>query len=207
MRLVTFSALAGRPDQGHRAGALVDGGSAVVDLAAAHASRWGQSPPQLEMVLAIVEAGDAGLALCADALGLARGAGAVIARAEVALAAPIPRPPQMRDFLCFEKHLVQAFGQARIVRSREHPDPERALAEMERDSILAVPRTWYERPIFYHPNRLDVVGDGADVVWPAYSTLMDFELEFGVYIGRGGRGLGRHHDAGTRGPVRRHQSH
>ncbi len=194
MKLVTFSALAGRPDQGHpnqrhRAGALIDGGGAVVDLAAAHASRWGQSAPQLETVLAIVEAGDAGLALCADAVGVARGAGAVVARDQVALAAPIPQPPQMRDFLCFEKHLVQAFQQARIVRSRQHPDPERALAEMERDGTLAVPRTWYERPIFYHPNRLNVVGDDADVVWPAYSTLMDFELEFGVYIGRRGRDI------------------
>ena len=105
--------------------------------------------------------------------------------------APSPRPPQMRDFLCFEKHLVQAFEQARIVRSRQHPDPARALAEMERDGILSVPRTWYERPIFYHPNRLTVVGDDADVVWPAYSALMDFELEFGVYIGRRGRDIDR----------------
>lgn len=189
MKLVTFSPLARRPDTRPRAGVLIDGGAAVVDLAAAHASRGGQSAPQLETVLAIVEAGDAGLALCAEAVGLARGVGAVVARDQVALAAPIPQPPQMRDFLCFEKHLVQAFRQARIVRSREHPDPARALAEMERDGILAVPQTWYERPIFYHPNRLTVVGDGADVVWPEYSTLMDFELEFGVYIGRAGRDI------------------
>lgn len=197
MKLVTFSALSGRPDRRLRAGALIDDGGAVVDLAAANASRRGQAAPQLETVLAIVEAGDAGLALCAEAMGVASGAGAVIARDQVALAAPIPQPPQMRDFLCFEKHLVQAFRQARIVRSREHPDPEQALAEMERDGILSVPQTWYERPIFYHPNRLDVVGDGAEVVWPEYSTLMDFELEFGIYIGRSGRDI-------SPGDARRH---
>ena len=197
MKLVTFSALAGRPDRRPRAGALIDGGGAVVDLAAADASRRGQAAPQLETVLAIVEAGDAGLALCAEAMSAAPGAGAVIARNQVALAAPIPQPPQMRDFLCFEKHLVQAFRQARIVRSREHPDPGQALAEMERDGILSVPQTWYERPIFYHPNRLTVIGDGADVVWPEYSTLMDFELEFGIYIGRSGRDI-------SPGDARRH---
>ncbi len=197
MRLVTFSALAGRPDTRPRAGALTDGGTAVIDLAAAHASRWGQAAPQLETVLAIVEAGDAGLALCAEAVGAARGAGATIARDQVALAAPIPQPPQMRDFLCFEKHLVQAFQQTRIVRSRQHPNPEQALTDMERDGILSVPQTWYERPIFYHPNRLTVIGDGADVIWPEYSTLMDFELEFGVYIGRPGRDI-------SPGDARRH---
>lgn len=197
MKLVTFSALAGRPDRRPRAGALIDDGGAVVDLAAANANRRGQAAPQLETVLAIVEAGDAGLALCTEAMGAAPGAGAVIARDQVALAAPIPQPPQMRDFLCFEKHLVQAFRQARIVRSREHPDPEQALAEMERGGILSVPQTWYERPIFYHPNRLTVIGDGADVVWPEYSKLMDFELEFGIYIGRSGRDI-------SPGDARRH---
>ncbi len=186
MRLVTFSTAAG---QG-KAGALVDDDARVIDLAAAYAERWGQAAPQLASVLAIIEAGDAGLDLCDQLIRMARPAGASMARDHVRLAAPVPRPPQMRDFLCFEKHLVQAFRQARIVRSRRYPDPERAMAEMERDGVLAVPRTWYERPIFYHPNRLDVVGDGADVAWPEYSTLMDFELEFGCYIGRPGRGIG-----------------
>jgi hypothetical protein len=39
--------------------------------------------------------------------------------AEVTLLAPIPQPPQMRDFLCFEKHLeVEGIGvlKNRVVR-------------------------------------------------------------------------------------------
>ena len=95
----------------------------------------------------------------------------------------------MRDFLCFEKHLVQAFQQARIVRSRLFADQQAAMDDMERKGILAVPQTWYERPIFYHPNRMNVVGLDEDVVWPDYSSLMDFELEFGAYIGQGGRDI------------------
>ena len=39
-------------------------------------------------------------------------------RGKVRLLAPIPQPPQMRDFLCFEKHLQQAFQAARMVRAR-----------------------------------------------------------------------------------------
>ncbi len=97
----------------------------------------------------------------------------------------------MRDFLCFEKHLVQAFEQARIVRSRLFPDPQAAMDDMERRGILAVPQTWYERPIFYHPNRMNVVGLDENVTWPDYSNLMDFELEFGAYIGKGGRDIAK----------------
>jgi 2-keto-4-pentenoate hydratase/2-oxohepta-3-ene-1,7-dioic acid hydratase in catechol pathway len=54
-----------------------------------------------------------------------------------------------------------------------------------------VPRVWYERPIFYHPNRLAVCGPEADIPWPAYSEVMDFELEFGCYIGKPGKDIPR----------------
>ena len=181
MKLVTFQRVGEAFDAPSRAGVLVDDATAVVDLTS-------REVPELGSVLAILEAGGRGLQLCEDAT---KKPGATLVREDVRLLAPIPRPPQMRDFLCFEKHLVQAFRQARIVRSRDQPDPEQAMAAMERDGILAIPQTWYERPIFYHPNRLDVVGDGVDVTWPDYSTLMDFELEFGCYIGRPGRDIAR----------------
>jgi 2-keto-4-pentenoate hydratase/2-oxohepta-3-ene-1,7-dioic acid hydratase in catechol pathway len=94
---------------------------------------------------------------------------------QATLLAPIPQPPQMRDFLCFEKHLVQAFG---------------AVARM-RGTEARVPKVWYERPIFYHPNRFNVCGTGAEVPWPAFSERMDFELEFGCWIGKPGKDIAR----------------
>ncbi len=183
MRLVTFEAR----DGAERAGALVDGDRTVVDLQATHHKRYGKPAPDLTSVLAMAEAGQASLDLAA---GLIAADAIKVPRAEAKLHAPIPRPPQMRDFLCFEKHLVQAFGAARTVRAQQFPDPEAAMADMERRGELAIPRAWYERPIFYHPNRLTVVGPDADVVWPAYSSIMDFELEFGIYIGKPGRDIG-----------------
>src|SRR4030081_3233345 len=84
----------------------------------------------------------------------------LISRSAVRLLAPIPCPPQMRDFLCFEKHLVQAFG---------------AVAKL-RGTPARIPQIWYERPIFYHPNRFSVCGNGADVPWPSYTERLDFEL-------------------------------
>jgi len=44
-----------------------------------------------------------------------------------------------------------------------------------------VRRAW---PIYYKGNPASVIGPGADVLWPAYTERLDFELEFGVFIGR-----------------------
>jgi 2-keto-4-pentenoate hydratase/2-oxohepta-3-ene-1,7-dioic acid hydratase in catechol pathway len=157
MKLVTFQIGNDRP----RAGALIDGGNSVVDL-------------QPASVLSIVEGGPNALDRAAETLKRpAREA--VFALTDVTLLAPIPQPPQMRDFLCFEKHLKQGFE---------------AIAKM-RGIEARIPTVWYERPIFYHPNRLNVCGTGADVPWPAYSEEMDFELEFGCYIGKPGKDIPR----------------
>ena len=153
MKLVTFR-IGSRPAC---AGALVDG--AVVDL-------------RIDSVLSIVEQGQNGLDRAAQALERRH---AVHPLGEVSLLAPIPHPPQMRDFLCFEKHLVQAFE---------------AVAKL-RGTDARIPKVWYERPLFYHPNRFNVCGTGADVPWPAFSERMDFELEFGCWIGKPGRDIPR----------------
>lgn len=191
MKLVTFSVRGGN----RRSGALIDDGKTVVDLAAASQAK-GRGTDRLATVLAIAEGGQGALDEAYDAVkGAAKDA--IHARDSVNLHAPIPNPPQMRDFLCFEKHLKQAFGAARKVRARQSPDPEAAMKEMEEKNILSVPQAWYDRPLFYHPNRFNVIGDGDEVVWPAYSQLMDFELEFGFYIGKPGKDItkekGREH--------------
>jgi 2-keto-4-pentenoate hydratase/2-oxohepta-3-ene-1,7-dioic acid hydratase in catechol pathway len=60
---------------------------------------------------------------------------------------------------------------------------------MEEKGILAVPKVWYERPIYYKPSRFAVIGTETDIAWPAYSKLLDFELEFGFYIGTPGKDI------------------
>jgi 2-keto-4-pentenoate hydratase/2-oxohepta-3-ene-1,7-dioic acid hydratase in catechol pathway len=157
MKLVTFR-IGNRPP---RPGALIDDGRKVAELRA-------------DSVLAIVEGGQEALERAAAALK--RPAKETVFPVEdVTLLAPIPQPPQMRDFLCFEKHLKQGFE---------------AIAKM-RGTEARIPQIWYERPIFYHPNRLNVCGTGADVPWPAYSENMDFELEFGCYIGKAGKDIAK----------------
>ena len=95
---------------------------------------------------------------------------AMMDRSAVRLLAPIPVPPQIRDFLAFEQHLKGAF----------------AMAEQFTGRHIDIPAVWYQQPIYYKANRFSVVGPDADVRWPAYAQLLDYELELGCVIGRGG---------------------
>ena len=184
MKLVTFRVGRGVP----RAGALVENGDKVLDLQAAHRARYGKSSRLLASVLAIIEGGDAALDLAqALAKNLRRMKSALLGTDDLKLMAPVPEPPQMRDFLCFEKHLIQGFDQIRHMRANQTADPAAALKEFDTKGLFSVPKVWYERPIFYHPSRFCVIGTGEDVHWPAYSKTIDYELEFGCYIGKPGR--------------------
>ena len=178
MKLATF-----QTSGGERIGAVVDGDSRIVDLQAAHAVRYGKVSPSLANMQALIEAGDAGLDL-ANAMSVDRVASRPLV--DVRLLAPVPVPVQICDCLCFELHLKQAYQKAREVRAAKSPDPSAALREMEEKGILAVPSVFYERPIYYNANRFSVIGTDTDVIWPSYSQLRDFELEFGFFTkGRG----------------------
>jgi 2-keto-4-pentenoate hydratase/2-oxohepta-3-ene-1,7-dioic acid hydratase in catechol pathway len=182
MRLVTFTVAGAK-----RLGALVNGDRLIVDFAAASSG-----DPVFASMLALVEAGapalDRARAIVADAQRSGRG---LIETAAAKLMAPLPAPPQMRDFLCFEKHLIQAFARLRQVRAAAMPDPEKALREMEAAGTYNVPKIWYERPSFYKPSRFAVCGPDQDVVWPAYSKTIDYELEFACVIGKAGRNIAK----------------
>lgn len=108
---------------------------------------------------------------------------------QVQLLAPVPHPPTLRDCLAFERHLVQA---TRTVVRWRFPLLARLDAAVERwrgRALLAPPRAWYERPLYYKGNPHSVVGHEHPVRWPRYTRRLDYELEFGVFIGRTGCNL------------------
>lgn len=173
-----------------RAGAFIDGDRKIVDLADAHKEAFDDKYKGFASVLTMIEAGDEALDRAYETLKKNKKKNA-IDRKSVKLLAPIQPPPQIRDCLCFEQHLQQAFAAARQVRANAMPDPKKALAEFERNGTLQVPKTFYEQPIYYKANRFSVIGTDEDVVWPKYSKLMDFELEFGFYIRKKGVDISR----------------
>jgi hypothetical protein len=79
-------------------------------------------------------------------------------------------------------HLQQAFAASRKLVAMQGPDPEKALAKIESSGLPAAPPTFYKQPMYYKANRFAVIGTDDDVVWPAYSKFLDFELELGLPV-------------------------
>ncbi|HBO4965568.1 MULTISPECIES: fumarylacetoacetate hydrolase family protein [Pseudomonas aeruginosa group] len=186
MRLVTFTDGSGF----ERAGALLENDQIVLDLQAACRELQGRERAELVSVLALVEAGEDGLAL-ARSLVERVPAQAVRERALVKLRAPIQPPPQMRDCSCFELHLRQSFAAARRARALRTPDPEATLKAMNTRADERVIETFNRQPIYYKCNRFAVIGIDDEFQWPGFSKALDFELEFGCYIGRRGKDISR----------------
>ena len=63
------------------------------------------------------------------------------AQADVALRAPVPEPPSVRDFFAFEGHVAAAW----------------------RLRGASVPEYWYQAPVFYFSNAASIVGPGSPV--------------------------------------------
>jgi len=179
MRLVTFQAADGQ----QRSGAFFNQDQQVLDLRQASQFVRGGDGLALASVQSLIEGGDEALAE-ARALLARSPVEAVRERSQVKLLAPIQPPIQMRDCSCFELHLRQAFAAARKGRALRTPDPEATLAAMNTRADDRVIDTFNRQPIYYKCNRFATIGMDDDVIWPSYSSMLDFELEFGCYIGK-----------------------
>ena len=105
--------------------------------------------------------------------------------------APLPLPAQIRDCLGFEEHLKNAFESALKLSAMAADDPVNAEEELRASGRFAVPEVWYQQPLYYKANRFSVAQSGKDVVWPAYSEVMDFELEMACIIGKKGKDISK----------------
>ena len=122
-------------------------------------------------VLALVEAGEAGLAAARGVLGAhAEGklpAAAIVPAASAKLLAPIPRPPSMRDGYAFRQHVETA----------------------RRNRGLEMIPEFDQFPVFYFTNHQAVVGPGPVSVMPRHLERLDFELEAAIVVGREARNV------------------
>jgi 2-keto-4-pentenoate hydratase/2-oxohepta-3-ene-1,7-dioic acid hydratase in catechol pathway len=168
MKLVTFETRQGE----RHIGALLPDGNGAVDFTA------GDAAPHFRDMLALIDGGAAALEQARALLARPR---SVVPLAEVRLLAPLPEPRQMRDFLVFETHVRQARANRYLFVGGERVDP----------AAIEVPKVWYEQPIYYKCNRFSVIGPEADILWPRYAKLLDYELEYGIVIGRGGKDIRR----------------
>jgi 2-keto-4-pentenoate hydratase/2-oxohepta-3-ene-1,7-dioic acid hydratase in catechol pathway len=182
MRLVTFEA--GSPEA--RLGVLKDSG--VFDVGAAANASGGEAPAWSASMLAFLTGGaDAR----ADVESLVRDARDehLVPGGEVRLLAPVPRPESIRDAMSFVRHVIQATRVAGLGRlGRLDAALERRVGT-RRSLAGRLNREFYVRPPHYRSNERAVVGPDAPVRIPSYSRKFDYELEWGVFIGREGRDI------------------
>ena len=176
MKLLTFER------QGSQyLGALTDAG--VVNLSAAAPNELAFSSMQH-----FIEGGQAALDC---AYGVLASSPATMASDQINWLAPLPLPAQIRDCLGFEEHLKNAFDSAVKVSAMAADDPVKAEEELRASGRFEVPEVWYQQPIYYKANRFSVAQSGKDIVWPAYSQIMDFELEMACVIGTKGKDISK----------------
>lgn len=168
MKLVTFETNGAR----HIGSVLADGG-AISDFTAAK-----PAAAHFRDMLSLIDGGASALD---EANSLSQKPAATAKLSDVRLLAPVPEPRQMRDFLCFELHLRQARANRHLFGQGERLDP----------ATVELPQVWYEQPIYYKCNRFSVIGTGQDVLWPRYCKLLDYELEFGAILAKGGKNIRR----------------
>ncbi len=94
---------------------------------------------------------------------------ALVDRGTLTLLPVVPKPPLIRDFMGFEKHLKNIYPRL----GRE------------------IPPEWYNLPIYYKGNPASVGAHGDRIAIPSYSDEMDFEFEIAAVIGRGGTNIAR----------------
>jgi len=176
MKLLTFEL------QGSQhLGALTDAG--VINLSAAAPDELAFSSMQH-----FIEAGQPALD---RAYALLASGPATLASTRINWLAPLPIPVQIRDCLGFEEHLKNAFESAVKVSAMGADDPAKAEKELRATGRFEVPEVWYQQPIYYKANRFSVAESGKDIVWPAYSEIMDFELEMACIIGKKGKDISK----------------
>src|SRR6266508_3556935 len=105
---------------------------------------------------------------------------AVLDAAHLAFGPPILRPPTLRDFYAFERHVATMW--------------QRRGGE--------VPQAWYRLPIFYFGNVSEIRGPDEPVWAPRGSEELDFELEVGAVVDTGARDLERDETTVRLGPAK-----
>lgn len=175
MKLATFE------KSGRQAVGVVDTErKQILDLAAADGGN-----PAFGSMLALIEAGPDALAEAKKLAGEWK-ASAAQPLEGTKLLAPVPVPPQMRDASVYATHVRNApRGMQRYLARKTQGAEAAAKIQAEPD----VPPVYRQLPVYYITNRFSVVGPETTVIWPRYSELMDFELEFGIYIGKRGKNI------------------
>ena len=182
MKLATFSAQGGAAEIG-----CVDvERQTLLPLQRAQMALHKAADPALTSMLALMQAGEGALTKVRE-LDKAAAKSHSIPLLSVKLLSPVPVPEQIRDFSSYEIHLIGAPSGMRVLKARLAGEPIPDLAALKKQ--IKPPPVYYQQPIYYLSNRFSVVGTDAEVPWPDYCDYLDFETEFGVFLGKTGKNI------------------
>ena len=95
-------------------------------------------------------------------------------------------PRSFRDFMLYEAHVI---GASRGMVRRLMPGIFPMTRAFEKLTGRPFPKfkphkLWYRQPIYYFGNHVNMLTEGAEIPWPAYTDLLDYELEIGAVLAR-----------------------
>jgi 2-keto-4-pentenoate hydratase/2-oxohepta-3-ene-1,7-dioic acid hydratase in catechol pathway len=182
MKLITFEV----PGGALKLGALRDDSEGLIVDLAAGALDIGLENSSLASMLSLIEAGPSGSQIASEVVDAAKTMQnrewAGISSSSIKWKSPLPVPPQLRDCLMFEEHLLNSYAMLRKTLAEQEADPEAALAEYEAKGVYRIPSVWYDIPVYYKANRFSFIGHDEDIIWPEYSEKLDFELEYACVL-------------------------
>lgn len=162
----------------------------VLDLQSTHERLHARASPILRSMQDLIAADAPGLDLARELQAQVTRQGLpVLPLASVKLLAPLPEPRQIRCFSVYEKHMLQSRARVADMRSKAAG----GAAQAPSAPAARLDPLYYQQPAFYFTNRFNVVGPDAQIECPRYSGLLDYELEVGMVVGRGGRNLDARH--------------
>ena len=184
MRLISYE-LDGR----EYLGAWINNDLNIVDLQRAAQLLCPQHGNHFTGMQQLIEGGDTIWGLARELIATAPQE-SILNTVDVRILMPL-RPAQLRDFICFEEHLLNSFSKAKEVQIAQSDDPEKTRAELDKSGGFDIPKVWYDSPVYYNANRMTSCGTGVDVHWPSYSKMMDYELEWAAVVGKPGKDISR----------------
>lgn len=188
LKLATIIGQDGRP----QIGALINNDKAVALLQAGIVAMEGAPTPYFNSMLSFLQAGAEAqykAYLVQDFVADQKPAAAIVPASRATFLSPVPIPESVRDAMSFEEHIINSI---RVVGLGSFAKIDEMLERWfgrRRSLAYLLNKAWYERPLYYKSNRFSVVGHGAVVRMPAYTQQFDYELEWGIIVGKGGRDI------------------
>lgn len=175
MKLATFKTKAGDS----HVGVVHHDQTKLLDLTEA-----GKGDARFASMLALIDGGDAALDEAKRLLDThASDTSLNLDLSSVQLLSPLPEPRQMRDGMSFETHIRKSG------RGMRHLMSGGDMSKVDEEDLPPLGEVYSQIPIYYITNRMTVAGPDATVNWPRYSRVMDYELEYGIVVGKTGANI------------------